>query len=132
MVTAAADAIREVSPKHRILGPSVGPIKGWQSYFKPLYRAIPRGLMDVGMNLYPRPNSPHPQLKRWYRIGANFGRVHVTEYDPAWMGGERTPEKVRDGIALLTELGAPTVLLNSTHNQLDEWRAVLRAESVGP
>ena len=132
MVTAAAEAIREVSPDHHILGPSVGPIKGWESYFEPLYRAIPRGLVDVGMNLYPRPNIPNPQLKRWYRMGANFGRVHVTEYDPAWMGGERTPEKVRDGIALLTGLGAHTVLLNSTHDQLDEWRAVLRAESEGP
>jgi hypothetical protein len=95
MVIEAARAIRSVNPERggaryrwsvhksplvprpaprraRIVGPSLSPARSWRHHFRAHYRAIPRGLMDVGLNVYPSPTHPARSVRDTYRMARRF------------------------------------------------------------
>ena len=114
---AGAKGIRKVRPGARIIGPSVAPVGNWQTYFKQLYRKVPKGLMDVGLNLYPGGTNRLGKVKDAFNMAREFGPVDVTELDMAapWMGGGAGPKDTNaNARQLLRKLGARMVVMNAT------------------
>jgi hypothetical protein len=123
LVVAAANAIRAVNPNARIIGPSIAPVGDWEPYFRAVYGAIPRGLVDVGINLYPQgeDSTKMAQLERWMRMAKKFGRVHVTEIDVAapWFGKPRKPGMTAEAYDLLSRMGAKSIIFHDYADHAD-------------
>ncbi len=113
---AGARGVRSVLPRARIIGPSVAPVGNWERYFRQMYRKVPKGLMEVGLNLYPTSQNRVAEVVESFKMARKFGPVDVTELDMAapWIGGGDTGRETPKAIRALKRLGAKMVLLNST------------------
>jgi hypothetical protein len=134
VATAGAAAIKSVNPHQPVIGPAVAPIPGWKRYLRGLYSEVPRGLMQVGLNLYPQGRHRIEKVRRSVRLASRLGLpVAITEFDLSapWLPGRPTkPKQTERAVRMLADMRRVSMLLfNGVSTTKPEFRAIRAALS---